>query len=76
MWVFSEFGVIVSFWLLDLYWTLVAEYAICGFGPLGYCWSLLVHAVQSLNAKTAQFMSFELEEGEIPPYSKLAHGLK
>ena len=27
-------------------------------------------------AKKLKLMSFELEEGEIPPYSELAHGLE
>ena len=75
-WVFSEFGFVTSSWQSNLYCTLAAECAICDFGPLGHCWSLLNHAVQITNAKTAQCMSFELEEGEIAPYSELVRGLE
>ena len=32
--------------------------------------------VNIINAKKIKLMSFELEEGEIPPYSELAHGLE
>ena len=55
---------------------LAAECAICNFGPLGHFWSPLAYAIQIPNATTAHLMSFELEKGEIPPYSELSRGLE
>ena len=66
----------MSFKLLDLYCALAVECAISDFGPLSHCWSPLACAVQSPNAKTSQFMSFELDEGETSPYSELECGLE
>ena len=72
LWVFSAFGVVVSVWQLNLYCTCV-QIAILRL------YTVVTHSFRFLPKLIAikfKLMSFELEEGEISPYSELACGLE
>ena len=69
---YFAFGVVLSFWQSNLY-CFVCRIVILGL------YTVVAHLPRFTVipiAKKLKLMSFELEEGEIPPYSELSHGLE